>query len=77
MNKIIEECTVRGIFEEHRDYIRDWLQYIDQQRFSAKLETQLLNEIRRYVETRESKEKIIEIIWNETGTEAWIKNTLD
>ena len=76
MNKLIEECKQRGIFEEHRDYIRDWLRYIDQQKFSEKLETQLLNEIRRYVETRDEriKEKIIEIIWNATNTEAWIKN---
>ena len=75
MKKLIEECTQRGIFEQHKDYIKDWLQYIDQQRFSAKLETQLLNEIKRYTETRDEncKKKIIEIIWNETGTEAWIR----
>jgi len=75
MKKLIEEFTRRGIFEQHKDYIRDWLTYIDQQKFSKKLETQLLNEIRRYIETRDEriKEKIIEIIWNETGTEAWIK----
>lgn len=76
MKRLIEECTQRGIFEQHREYIRDWLNYIDQQRFSAKLETQLLNEIRRYVETRDKriKKKIVEIIWDKTGTEAWIKN---
>ena len=75
MKKLIEKCTQRGVFEQHKDYIKDWLQYIDQQRFSAKLETQLLNEIKRYVETRDEKvkEEIIEIIWNETNTEAWIK----
>ena len=75
MKRLIEDCTQRGVFEQHKDYIRDWLVYIDQQRFSAKLETQLLNEIRRYAETRDEsiKKKIIEIIWNETGTRAWIK----
>jgi len=75
MKRLIEECTQRGIFEQHKDYIRDWLNYIDQQRFSAKLETQLLNEIKRYLKTRDEKikKKIIEIIWNETNTEAWIK----
>lgn len=77
MKRLIEECTQRGIFEQHKDYIKDWLAYIDQQRFSTKLETQLLNEIRRYVETRDEriKKHIIEIIWNETGTEAWIKKS--
>lgn len=76
MEKLIEECTHRGVFEQHRDYIKDWLAYIDQQKFSAKLETQLLKEIKRFTETRDEKikEKIIEIIWNETGTEAWIKH---
>lgn len=76
MKKLITECTQRGVFEEHRDYIRDWLAYIDQQKFSAKLETQLLNEIKRYTETRDEKckKRIIEIIWNATGTEAYIKH---
>ena len=74
MKKLIEECTNRGVFEQHKDYIRDWLNYIDQQKFSRKLETQLLNEIKRYIETRDEKykKKIVEIIWNECGTEAWI-----
>ena len=77
MKKLIEECTQRGIFEQHRDYIRDWLAYVDQQKFSKKLETQLLTEIKRYVEKRDEKvkKKIIEIVWNETGTEAWIKKS--
>ena len=75
MKKVIGECTRQGIFEQHKDSIKDWLQYIDQQRFSAKLETQLLNEIKRYTKTRDEncKKKIVEIIWNETGTEAWIR----
>lgn len=78
MKKLIEKCSQRGIFEEHREYIKDWLAYIDQQKFSKRLETQLLNEIKRYVKTRdkETKEKIIEIVWNEAGTEAWIKGVL-
>jgi len=77
MKRLIEECTTRGIFEQHRDYIRDWLVYVDQQKFSKKLETQLLTEIRRYVETRDEKvkKKIIKIIWNETGTEAYVKKS--
>ena len=77
MKKLIEECTTRGIFEQHRDYIKRWLAYIDQQKFSQKLETQLLTEIKRYVETRDEKvkKKIIEIVWNETGMEAWIKKS--
>lgn len=75
MKKLIEKCTEQGIFEQHKDYIRDWLNYIDQQKFSRKLETQLLGEIKRYVKTKDEKykKKIIEIIWNESGTGAWIK----
>ena len=67
-----------GIFEEHRLYIKAWLSYLDQKEFSVKLEKQMLGEIKRYLSTR-SKTKgniildyIVEIIWNETDTEAWI-----
>jgi len=79
MKRLIEECTQRGVFEQHREYIEKWLQYIDQQKFSQKLEKQLLDEISRYIETREQKhkDKIIEIIWNETGTEAYISRGLN
>jgi len=75
MKKIIEACKEQGVFDKNREYIRAWLRYIDQQKFSNKLETQLLNEIKRYIEKRdkETKDKIIKIVWNETGTEAWIK----
>ena len=77
MQKLIEKCREQGIFKQHKDYIKAWLTHIDQQRFSAKLETQLLNEIRRYTETKDEKckKKIIEIVWNESGTEAWIKKS--
>ena len=34
----------------------------------------MLGEIKRYLETRDSKilDYIVEVIWNETDTEAWI-----
>ena len=74
MKKLIKEFKERGIFEKHREYIRAWLSYLDQKRFSKRVEKEMLDEIKRYLATRdeECKEKIIEIIWNESGTEAWI-----
>lgn len=68
----------QGIFEHHRLYIKAWLSYLDQKEFSIKLEKQMLNEIKRYLSTREKTkgnvilDYIVEIIWNETDTEAWI-----
>lgn len=78
MKKLIEACKQQGIFEQHREYIRAWFQYIDQKNFSKKVEKQLLNEIKKYIKTRDKQNKnnIIEIIWNETGTEAWIKKII-
>lgn len=74
MKKIIQECTKRGIFEEHREYVRAWLQYLDQKKFSKKLEKQMIEEVKIYLATRDSKilDHIIEIVWNEVGDEAWI-----
>ena len=74
MKKIVNEFKKQGIFEQHRDYIRAWFTYLDQGEFGKKLEKQMLNEIKRYMATRDRKilDHIIEIVWNETNTEAWI-----
>jgi len=74
MKKLIKEFKERGIFEEHREYIRAWLTYLDQKRFSKKMEKQILNEIKRYLATRDKKilDYIVEVVWNNTDTEAWI-----
>ena len=74
LRKIIKEFKKQGIFEEHRLYIKAWLSYLDQKEFSKKLEKQMLNEIKRYLATRDRKilDHIVEVIWNETDTEAWI-----
>jgi predicted house-cleaning noncanonical NTP pyrophosphatase (MazG superfamily) len=74
MRKIITEFKKQGVFEQHRDYIRAWFTYLDQKAFSEKLEKQILGEIKRYLATRDRKilDHIIEVIWNETNTEAWI-----
>ena len=74
MRRLIERFKEEGIFEQHRDYIRAWLTYLDQKRFSEKLEKQMLAEIKRYLKTRDKVilDYIIEVVWNETDTEAWI-----
>lgn len=74
MRKIILEFKKQGIFENHRLYIKQWLSYLNQKEFNEKLEKQMLGEIKRYLATRDRKilEHIVEVIWNETGTEAWI-----
>ena len=74
MKKLIKKFKERGIFEEHRGYIKAWLSYLDQERFSEKLEKQMLKEIKRYLATRDRKilDYIVEVVWNETDTEAWI-----
>ena len=74
MRRLIERFKEEGIFEEHREYIRAWLQFLDQQNFSKKLEKQMLAEIKRYLATRDRNilEHIVEVIWNQTNTEAWI-----
>ena len=74
MRRLIERFKEEGIFEQHRDYIRAWLTYLDQKRFSKKLEKQMFAEIKKYLETRDRKylDHIVEVIWNETDTEAWI-----
>ena len=74
MRKIIKEFKKQGIFEKHRDYIRAWLSYLDQKEFSIKLEKQMLTEIKRYLATRDKNilDYIVEVVWNETDTEAWI-----
>lgn len=63
-----------GIFEKHRLYIKAWFSYLDQKEFAEKLEKQMIQEIKRYLATRDSKilDHIVEVIWNETNTEAWI-----
>jgi len=63
-----------GIFEDHRLYIKAWLSYLDQKEFAEKLEKQMLNEIKRYLKTRDKLilDYIVEVVWNETDTEAWI-----
>ena len=76
LRKIIKRFKEEGIFEseEYRLYIKAWLSYLDQKEFSEKLEKQMLEEIKRYLETRDRKilDYIVEVIWNETDTEAWI-----
>jgi predicted house-cleaning noncanonical NTP pyrophosphatase (MazG superfamily) len=74
MKKVIEEFKKQGIFEHHRDYIRAWFTYLDQKAFSEKLQKKMLTEIKRYLATRDKKilDYIIEVVWNETDTEAWI-----
>ncbi len=74
LRKIISEFKKQGIFEQHRDYIESWFTYLDQKAFSEKLEKQILDEIKRYLATRDRSilDHIIEVIWNETDTEAWI-----
>lgn len=74
MKKIVGEFTERGIFEEHRKYIKAWFTYLDQKEFGERLEKQLINEIKRYLSTRDSNilDYMVKIIWNETDTEAWI-----
>jgi predicted house-cleaning noncanonical NTP pyrophosphatase (MazG superfamily) len=74
MKKLIKEFKERGIFEEHREYIKAWLSYLDQKEFSEKLEKQMLTEIKRYLSTRDKKilDYIVEVVWNATDTEAWI-----
>ena len=74
LRKIIKECKKQGIFEEHRLLIKAWLSYLDQKEFSEKLEKQMLEEIKRYLATRDNLilDYIVEVIWNATDTEAWI-----
>ena len=74
MKKLINEFKKRGIFEQHRDYIRAWFTYLDQKAFGEKLEKQILEEIKKYLSTKDRNvlDYIIEVIWNETDTEAWI-----
>ena len=63
-----------NIFEDHRIFIKSWLSYLDQKEFSIKLEKQILDEIKRYLATKDNNilDHIVEIIWNKTDTEAWI-----
>jgi len=78
MKKLIKECKKRGVFERNRDLIRAWLTYLDQKGFSGKLEKQMLGEIKRYLATKDKTkgnvilDYIVEVVWNETDTEAWI-----
>jgi len=74
MRKLIKECRKQGVFEKNRDLIRAWLTYLDQKRFSKKLEKQMIGEIKRYLSTKDNKilDHIVEVVWNETDTEAWI-----
>ncbi len=74
MRKLIKEFKKRGIFEKHRDYIKAWLSYLAEEEFSEGLEKQMLTEIKRYLATRDKKilDYIVEVVWNGTGTEAWI-----
>lgn len=74
MKKLIKEFKKRGRFEKHRDYIRAWLTYLDQKRFSEKVEKQMILEIKRYLATRDRNilDHIVEVVWNESGSEAWI-----
>ena len=74
MRRLIEKFKEKGIFEKHRDYIRAWVTYLDQKNFSKELEQQMLDEIKRYLATRDRAilDHIVEVIWNESNTEAWI-----
>ena len=74
LRKIIKKFKEEGIFEKHKLYIRAWLSYLDQKKFSKKVEKQMLGEIKRYLATRDRKvlEHLVEVVWNESGSEAWI-----
>ncbi len=74
MRKLIKECKKQGVFEKNRDLIRAWLTYLDQKRFSKKVEKQILTEIKKYLSKRDKVilDYIVEVVWNETDTEAWI-----
>lgn len=74
MKKLIKEFKEEGIFEKHRDYISAWLSYLDQKEFEVKVEKEMLDEIKRYLSTKDEKilDHIVEVVWNETDTEAWI-----
>ena len=74
LKKVIIQMKEQGIFENHRDYIKAWLTYLDQKKFNKELEKQMLNEISKYLKTRSNiyLDYIVEIIWNATDTEAWI-----
>ncbi|MBA7544944.1 hypothetical protein ES705_37306 [subsurface metagenome] len=74
MKRLIKECKKQGVFEKNRDLIKAWLTYLDQKRFSKKVEKQILTEIKRYLSTRDKTilDYIVEVVWNETDTEAWI-----
>lgn len=74
MRKLIKECKKQGVFEKNKDLIRAWLTYLDQKRFSKKVEKQMLVEIKRYLKTKDRVilDYIVEVVWNESDTEAWI-----
>jgi len=74
LRKIIKRMKEEGIFEDHRLYIQAWFSYLDQKEFSEKLEGQMLDEIKLYLSTRSNVhlDYLVEVVWNETDTEAWI-----
>ena len=64
MRRLIKKFKQEGIFENHRDFIRAWLTHLDQKRFSEKVEKQMLEEIKRYLATRDKKilDYIVEVV---------------
>lgn len=61
----MEEFKKRGLHIKYKKEIAEWLIYLDQQKFSRKLEKQILQEIERFMAGKKSTEELLEEIFKE------------
>jgi len=52
-----------GLHIKYKKEIAEWFRYLDQQKFSRKLEKQMLEEINRYMADKETIEELMERIF--------------
>ena len=58
-NKIIEEAKERNVFEENEDKINAYLLYLDQKIFNKRLNKQMIKEINKFMEGKESIQELM------------------
>jgi hypothetical protein len=62
------EFEKRELHIKYKNEIQDWFIYLDQQEFGKKLEIQMMEEVDRFMATKESTEELIERVF---GKHEW------
>ena len=74
--KIIDEFVNQGLHKVYAEEIEEWFVYLDQQRFGRKLKAQILKEVYRYMEGKETIEELIDRVFEKPKWEIEFVKTI-